>query len=146
MHEAVQYAMWLPLAAGAKHIGWNSVAYLFLTWFILGELALIYMKLKLRFIKWYPRDCSHNRRGCALERGARAGRELVLEVLDAVRDRGHRRHGGRAALRTEEVHARRAGFSLPAGVPRRVESGEVGGGGGEEGEVGLCSGGVGWIA
>ena len=53
VHEAVQYAMWLPLAAGAKHIGWNSVAYLFLTWFILGELALIYMKLKLRFIKWY---------------------------------------------------------------------------------------------
>ena len=53
VHEAVQYAMWLPLAAGAKHIGWNGVAYLFLTWFILGELALIYMKLKLRFIKWY---------------------------------------------------------------------------------------------
>ena len=82
-----------------------------------------------------PRDCSHNRRGCALERGARAGRELVLEVPDAVRDRGHRRHGGRAALRAEEVHARRAGFSFPAGIPRRVE-GEVGGGGGEEGEVG----------
>jgi hypothetical protein len=56
VHEAVQYAMWLPLAAGAKHIGWNGVAYLFLTWFILGELALIYMKLipkKLRVLKWY---------------------------------------------------------------------------------------------
>ena len=37
VHEAVQYAMWLPLAAGAKHIGWNSVAYLFLTWFILAR-------------------------------------------------------------------------------------------------------------
>ena len=42
--EALQYAAWLPLALGARALGWNTVAYLFLTWFILGEALNVYVR------------------------------------------------------------------------------------------------------
>ena len=42
--EALQYAAWLPLALGARYLGWNGVAYLFLTWFILGEALNVYVE------------------------------------------------------------------------------------------------------
>ena len=42
--EALQYAAWLPLALGARSLGWNGVAYLFLTWFILGEALNVYVR------------------------------------------------------------------------------------------------------
>ena len=85
-----------------------------------------------------PRAARRGCRGCALERGARAGREFVLEIPDAVRDRGHRRHGGRAAVRAEEVHAGRARIPRPARVHRKPRQAREDGGeeGGEEGEVG----------
>lgn len=52
VHEAVQYALWLPFAALARYAGWNGVAYLFLTWFILGELLLVYLHQKVVKLRW----------------------------------------------------------------------------------------------
>lgn len=52
LHEAVQYALWLPLAAAARYLGWNGVAYLFLTWCILGELMLVYLHQKIVKLHW----------------------------------------------------------------------------------------------
>lgn len=53
IHEAVQYALWLPFAAAARYAGWNGVAYLFLTWFILGELMLVYLHQKIVKLRWW---------------------------------------------------------------------------------------------
>ena len=53
-HEAFQYALWLPLAGVAKYFGFHRTAYTFLTWFILGELLLIYMHQKVvKFVRWW---------------------------------------------------------------------------------------------
>ena len=49
----MQYALWLPFAAGARYCGWNWVAHLFLTWFILGELMLVYLHQKIVKLRWW---------------------------------------------------------------------------------------------
>ena len=51
--EALQYAMWLPLAAGAHYAGFQSLAYLFLTWFILGEALNVYVRQKFITLRWW---------------------------------------------------------------------------------------------
>ena len=53
IHEAVQYALWLPFAAAARYAGWNGTAYLFFTWFILGELMLVYLHQKIVKLRWW---------------------------------------------------------------------------------------------
>ena len=50
--EALQYAAWLPLALGARALGWNTVAYLFLTWFILGEALNVYVEQTYVRLQW----------------------------------------------------------------------------------------------
>jgi hypothetical protein len=52
-NEALQYAAWLPLAAGARYLGWNGVAYLFLTWFILGEMLNVYVRQPYVKLRWW---------------------------------------------------------------------------------------------
>lgn len=42
-HEAAQYALWVPFAAGAHYFGMRTLSYLFATWFVLGEAMLVYM-------------------------------------------------------------------------------------------------------
>ena len=42
-HEAAQYALWVPFAAGAHYAGMRTLSYLFATWFVLGEAMLVYM-------------------------------------------------------------------------------------------------------
>ena len=51
--EALQYAAWLPLALGARALGWNTVAYLFLTWFILGEALNVYVRQTYVRLRWW---------------------------------------------------------------------------------------------
>ena len=51
--EALQYAAWLPLALGARYLGWNGVAYLFLTWFILGEALNVYVRQTYVRLRWW---------------------------------------------------------------------------------------------
>ena len=41
-HEATQYALWIPFAALARACGMRTLSYLFCTWFVLGELMLVY--------------------------------------------------------------------------------------------------------
>ena len=53
IHEAVQYALWVPFAVGARYAGWNWLSYLFLTWSILGELLLVYMHQKVVTLRWW---------------------------------------------------------------------------------------------
>ena len=50
--EALQYAAWLPLALGARALGWNTVAYLFLPWFILGEALNVYVGQTYVRLRW----------------------------------------------------------------------------------------------
>ena len=35
-HEAAQYALWVPFALGANKLGFETLSYLFATWFVLG--------------------------------------------------------------------------------------------------------------
>lgn len=51
--EALNYAAWLPLAAGARYLGWHSLAYLFLTWFILGEMLNVYVRQSFVRFRWW---------------------------------------------------------------------------------------------
>lgn len=51
--EALQYAAWLPLAAAARYLGWNRIAYLFLTWFILGSLLNVYVRQNWVTLRWW---------------------------------------------------------------------------------------------
>lgn len=53
LHEALQYALWVPIAIGARYAGWNWLSYLSLTWFILGELLLVYMHQKMVTLRWW---------------------------------------------------------------------------------------------
>lgn len=51
--EALNYAAWLPLAALARYAGWNGCAYLFLTWFILGEMLNVYVRQSALKLRWW---------------------------------------------------------------------------------------------
>ena len=55
-HEAVQYALWIPFGLVCLHFEYEKMANLFFTWFILGELMLIFMHVDRTFssvLKWY---------------------------------------------------------------------------------------------
>ena len=56
-HEATQYALWIPFAALARACGMRTLSYLFCTWFVLGELMLVYTheahRKVLRALRWW---------------------------------------------------------------------------------------------
>ena len=56
-HEAAQYALWVPFALVAKQCGFETLSYLFATWFVLGEAMLVYMHAStsamLRALRWW---------------------------------------------------------------------------------------------
>jgi hypothetical protein len=56
-HEAAQYALWVPFALGANKLGFETLSYLFATWFGLGEAMLLYMHASkskvLRALRWW---------------------------------------------------------------------------------------------
>ena len=53
--EAMQYALWIPFGLVCLHFEYEKMANLFFTWFILGELMLIFIRGKkiFRALKWY---------------------------------------------------------------------------------------------
>merc|ERR1711959_877461 len=54
--EAMQYALWIPFGLLCLHFKYEKMANLFFTWFILGELMLIFMHVDRKFsnaLKWY---------------------------------------------------------------------------------------------
>jgi len=51
-HEAIQYALWIPFALTCKYFNYINLANLFMTWFILGELMLVFMHYRF-YLKWY---------------------------------------------------------------------------------------------
>ena len=54
--EAMQYALWIPFGLLCLHFEYEKMANLFFTWFILGELMLIFMHVDRKFsnaLKWY---------------------------------------------------------------------------------------------
>ena len=38
----MQYALWIPFAIGAYAMHLRTLSYLFATWFVLGEMMLVY--------------------------------------------------------------------------------------------------------
>jgi hypothetical protein len=56
-HEAMQYALWIPFAIGAYAMHLRTLSYLFATWFVLGEMMLVYTheahRKVLRGLRWW---------------------------------------------------------------------------------------------
>jgi len=56
-HEATQYALWVPCAWLARACGCRTMSYLFMTWFVLGELMLVYTheahRRVVRAVRWW---------------------------------------------------------------------------------------------
>lgn len=71
-HEATQYALWMPCALLARACGFRTMSYLFGTWFVLGELMLVYTheahRRVLRALRWW-----HVSAGIACAAAARGG-------------------------------------------------------------------------
>ena len=130
-HEATQYALWIPFAR-ARARGMRTLSYLFCTWFVLGELMLVYARAHRKVLarsvvaRVGGHSASRRRRGPPTREtfGRFRGLRVLGSDCDGVCFRWCRNRSGGTC-----------GYSVFVGVPSE-ESGAPGAvGGGDEDAV-----------